>query len=142
MFASLDGEMYQSIAPPPHIITGTHRRAHARTFTHVHAYTHKHTHTHTHTHTRARARARTQTHAIHSQSNTLRVSLSGSFLQTLPDMVTPLKGHSIFISVQLSTDAVSALRKVWVLIIMTVANVHRFPPSNKSSVSQARICLH
>ena len=42
--------------------------------------------------------------------------LSGTFLQTLPDLVTPLKGHSIFISTQLSTDAVSALRKVWVLI--------------------------
>ena len=46
----------------------------------------------------------------------LRASLSGTFLQTLPDLVTPLKGHSIFISAQLSTDAVSALRKVWVLI--------------------------
>ena len=32
----------------------------------------------------------------------------------------PLKGHSIFISAQLSSDAVSALRKVPVLIIMTV----------------------
>ena len=40
---------------------------------------------------------------------TLRASLSGTFLQTLP-----LNGHSI--SAQLSTDAVSALRKVWVLI--------------------------
>ena len=50
--------------------------------------------------------------------------------------------RALFISAQLSTGAVSALRKVWVLIIMTVANVHRFPPSNKSSVSQARICLH
>ena len=34
-------------------------------------------------------------------------SFSGSFLQTLPDLVTPLKGHSIFISAQLSNDAVS-----------------------------------
>ena len=42
---------------------------------------------------------------------TLRASLSGTFLQTLPDLVTPL-----FISSQLSTDAVSALRKVWVPI--------------------------
>ena len=33
---------------------------------------------------------------------TLRASLSGTFLQTLPDLVTPLKGHSIFISAQLS----------------------------------------
>ena len=47
---------------------------------------------------------------------TLRASLSGTFLQTLPDLLTPLKGHSIFISAQLSTDAVSDLRKVWVLI--------------------------
>ena len=92
---------------------------------------------------------------------TLRASLSGTFLQTLPDLVTPLKGHSylraavhrrgqrppkgsgtnmnveatafrhlppnsarfsyategpLFISTQLSTDAVSALRKVRVLV--------------------------
>ena len=45
---------------------------------------------------------------------TLRASLSGTFLQTLPDLVTPLKGH--FISAQLSSNAVSALRKVPVLI--------------------------
>ena len=51
---------------------------------------------------------------------TLRPSLSGTFLQTLPELVTPLKGYSVFISAQLSTDAVSALRKVWVLIIKTV----------------------
>ena len=30
-------------------------------------------------------------------------------LQTLPELVTPLKGHSVFMSVQQSTDAVSAL---------------------------------
>ena len=41
---------------------------------------------------------------------TLQASLSSTSLQTLPDLVTPLKGHS-FISAQLSTDAVSALRK-------------------------------
>ena len=46
---------------------------------------------------------------------TLRASLSGTLLQTLPDLVTPLNGHS-FISAQLSTDAVSALRTVRVLI--------------------------
>ena len=45
---------------------------------------------------------------------TLRALLSGTFLQTLPDLVTPLNGHSI--SAQLSTDAVSALRKARVLI--------------------------
>ena len=33
---------------------------------------------------------------------TLRASLSGTFLQILPDLVTPLKGHSISISEQLS----------------------------------------
>ena len=44
-------------------------------------------------------------------------SLSGtSYHQTLPELVTLLKGHSIFIFALLSTDAVSALRKVWVLI--------------------------
>ena len=53
---------------------------------------------------------------LETHTPTLRASLSGTFLQTLPDLVTPLKGHSIFISVQLSSDAVSALRKVWVLI--------------------------
>ena len=38
-----------------------------------------------------------------------------SFLQTLPELVTPLKTGALFISAQLSTDAVSALRKMWVL---------------------------
>jgi len=37
-------------------------------------------------------------------------SLSGTFLQTPPELVTPLKGRL------LSTDAVKALRKVWVII--------------------------
>ena len=36
--------------------------------------------------------------------------------EALPDLVTPLKGHAVFISAQLSTDAVSALRKVLLLI--------------------------
>ena len=31
-----------------------------------------------------------------SLSGTLPASLSGTFLQTLPDLVTPLKGHSLF----------------------------------------------
>ena len=39
-------------------------------------------------------------------SLTLSASLSGTFLQALPDLVTPLKGHSQFISAQLSSDAV------------------------------------
>ena len=33
---------------------------------------------------------------IFTTSTTLRTSLSGTFLQTLPDLVTPLKGHSLF----------------------------------------------
>ena len=33
---------------------------------------------------------------------TLRASLSGTFFQTLPELLTPLKGHSIFISAHLS----------------------------------------
>ena len=40
---------------------------------------------------------------------TLRASLSGTFLQTPPELVTPLKEHLVFISAQLSTDAVSAI---------------------------------
>ena len=51
---------------------------------------------------------------------TLRASLPGTFPQTLPELITPLKGHSVFISTQLSTDIVSSLRKVWVLIIKIV----------------------
>ena len=43
--------------------------------------------------------------------HTLRTSLSGAFLRTLSEFVTAL-----FISAQLSTNAASALRKVWVLI--------------------------
>ena len=31
----------------------------------------------------------------HISETTLRASLSGTFLQTLPDLVTPLKGHSL-----------------------------------------------
>ena len=46
---------------------------------------------------------------------TLRTFLSCTFLQPLPELVTPP-----FISAQLSTDAVSALPKVWVLIQLTL----------------------
>ena len=42
---------------------------------------------------------------------TLQALLSGAFLQTLPKLVMPL----LLISAQLSSNAVSALRKVWVL---------------------------
>ena len=44
-----------------------------------------------------------------------KASLSGTFLQTLPDLVRPPEG-ALSIFAQLSSDAVSALRKVWVLI--------------------------
>ena len=56
----------------------------------------------------------THTHTTNTH-HTLWASLSGTFLQTLPELVTPLKGHS-FISTQLSTNAVSTLRKFWVLV--------------------------
>ena len=46
-------------------------------------------------------------------ADSLRASLSGTFFQTLPELVTPLKRHSV--SGQLSTDAVSSLPKVGVL---------------------------
>ena len=48
-------------------------------------------------------------HSCEAVNGTLRVSLSGTFLQTVPDLVTALKWYS-FIS------AVGALRKVSVLI--------------------------
>ena len=48
--------------------------------------------------------------------DTLPASLSGTFLQTLPDLVTPLKGHSLSPRSCPATHAVSALRKVRVLI--------------------------
>ena len=41
---------------------------------------------------------------------TLPASLFGTFLQTLPDLVTSLKGHSL--------SPHSALRKVWVLMLL------------------------
>ena len=44
---------------------------------------------------------------------TLRASLSGTILQTLPELLTPLS-----ISAQVSADAVTAIRKVWVLITL------------------------
>ena len=34
-------------------------------------------------------------HQTHCMQATLQASLSGTFLQTLPDLVTPLKGHSL-----------------------------------------------
>ena len=58
----------------------------------------------------------TGNNSVYSISHvTLRASLSRNILQTLPDLVMSLKG-ALFISAQLSTDAVRALRKVWVLI--------------------------
>ena len=47
-------------------------------------------HTRTHARTHARMHART-----HAHTHTLRASLSGTFLQTLPDLLRPLKGHSL-----------------------------------------------
>ena len=55
-----------------------------------------------------------------SLTHTLRAPLSVTFLQTLPDLVTPLKLHSLSPPSCPCIDAVSALRKVWVLIIKTV----------------------
>ena len=47
---------------------------------------------------------------------TFEASLSGSFLKALPELVTPLLEEAIdLISEHLSTDAVSAPRKVWAL---------------------------
>ena len=77
------------------------------------SHTHTHTHIQTRAHTYKRARAHTHTY---THTHTLRASLSGTFLQTLPDLVTPQ--GVLFISAQLSTDAVSALRKVCVLICL------------------------
>ena len=51
-----------------------------------------------------------------SDKPTLPASLSGTFLQIGNQLVTPLKAWALFTSAQLpSTDAVSALRKLWVL---------------------------
>ena len=47
-------------------------------------------------------------------------SLSDTFLQTLPDLVTYATEGALFISAQLSTDAVSALRKVWLVVVAVV----------------------
>ena len=58
-------------------------------------------------------------HGNHTRLHTPSIAY-GSFVQTLPDLVTPLKGYSLSVSGRscMSIDAVSALRKVWVLIIM------------------------
>ena len=53
---------------------------------------------------------------IDGVESTLRAPLSGTFLQTLPDLSYATEG-ALFISAQLSSDSVSALRKVRVLII-------------------------
>ena len=50
--------------------------------------------------------------------STLQASLSGTYLQTLPELVTSLKGCSLF-PCSLSTNAVSALQKLWVLMEAT-----------------------
>ena len=67
---------------------------------------------------------------------TLRAPLSGTFLQTLPDLVINAIEGSLFISAQLSTDAVSALRKVRVLIRLQ-ALVYDIHPSTTVVFSYA-----
>ena len=83
---------------------------------------------------------------------TLRASLSGIFLQTLPDVLTPSTAFrhlppnsarsgyategALFISAQLSTDAVGALRKVWVPIKLQ-ALVYDILPSTTAVFSYA-----
>ena len=52
-----------------------------------------------------------------ARSPTLRASFSGIFLQTLPELVTPLKGHSLSPCSCPPTRS-AALRKVWVLITL------------------------
>ena len=47
-------------------------------------------------------------------------SLSDTFLQTLPDLVTYATEGALFISAQLSTEGVSALRKVWLVVVAVV----------------------
>ena len=100
-----------------HARTHTESRTHART----HARTQAHTHTHTHTHNILGARNKDNILGGRTRDNTytgwkdqrlysgwkdqrrylfwvqstLRASLSGTFLQTLPDLVTPLKGQSL-----------------------------------------------
>ena len=49
-----------------------------------------------------------------SANDRLRASLSGTFLKTA--RIGYVTDGALFISAQLSTDTVSALRKVWVLI--------------------------
>ena len=72
----------------------------------------------THTHARTERKDR-RTVSADWVRLTLPASFSGTVFQTLPELVTPLKGHS-FISAQLSTDAVGTLRTVWVLTNKTV----------------------
>ena len=52
-----------------------------------------------------------------ARSPPLRASFSGIFLQTLPELVTPLKGHSLSPCSCPPTRS-AALRKVWVLITL------------------------
>ena len=73
------------------------RRARTHTHTHAHTYTHARTHARTHTHTPSIA-------FRHLPPNSARFSYATE--------------RALFISAQLSTDTVSALQKVWVLINM------------------------
>ena len=66
----------------------------------------------------------------------LRASLSGTFLQTLPDHISYVTEGALFISAQLSTDAVSVLQKVRVLIKLQ-ALVYDILPSTTAVFSYA-----
>ena len=88
-------------APWPAIIQDTHPCAS------IHPPTHECIPTHTHSYINTPPNPHTNA-CTHIHPPTLRVSLSHTFLQTLPDLVTPLKGDSL--------SLVSTLQKVWVLI--------------------------
>ena len=85
-----------------------------------------------------RFRKQTQAEVLEIFRFTLQALLSGTFLQTLQDLITPLKGHSLFFA-QLSTDLVSALRKVWVLnkfqaLLYDILPLRKVPESDARSM--------
>ena len=74
-----------------------------------------------------------------TEGTALRASLSGTFLQSLPELVTPLKGE-LFISAQLSTDAVSAFRDCGCNIASKHARKHEtYPPRVKKEKEKIRL---
>ena len=56
----------------------------------------------------------------------------GTFLQTLPKLVMPLKGHSFFLYDHRTAvpDAVSAFQKVWVLTTLSSIVFQHLPPNS------------